>query len=599
MLVAWIPGLAAQARCGAPDIRWSAAEDRLTVSGPVVCTLSELRAASPDEAPLSLVSPGVWRLDADLVLEGGATLHLVGTALGGDVDELRLRSDNREGEHAFVELRAEWGEVRLVGTRVTSWDTGSDAPDTETDNYGRAFVRVISYLDGATPRVSRMDVVDSDVGHLGYYAAESYGLTWKVRGSSPGLFDLVDVLGEVTGSTIHHNYFGMYTYGAHGMRIVGNEFSDNVRYGVDPHDDSDALLVEANSIHDNGGHGFICSKRCDGLVVRGNDASWNGGAGFMFHAAVTGSVLEGNVAEHNGDAGFALVDSHDNVIRGNLARDNLDGLRLCAGASENVVTDNMLTDNARHGVNLYVGSTPPTVNDGRPTANLFRGNDASRNGELGVRAKEAFANELHANTFADNGTWDVALVDATDNLFAANELAGGWFYAEGGSVNEIADTGSASVRLRGPLAAMTFTDSTGRVFAGEDAIETIVSPAGSAWTATGSEGDTDLELRTVALAVAPTGGDVRVRLRTWAPLARAWSTAPGTAAIATFEVGELAAGARYAWSLDGEPRGVLIADATGSVRIRTQVGDAPHEFALRQAKRPGERRAPAGRWVPG
>ena len=43
-------------------------------------------------APLAMVAPGVWYLQANLTLESGATLQLHGTAVGGDVDTLRIQS---------------------------------------------------------------------------------------------------------------------------------------------------------------------------------------------------------------------------------------------------------------------------------------------------------------------------------------------------------------------------------------------------------------------------------------------------------------------------------------------------------------------------
>ena len=37
-----------------------------------------------------------WLLDANLTLQQGATLDLYGTSIGGDVDQLRLRSNNHK-----------------------------------------------------------------------------------------------------------------------------------------------------------------------------------------------------------------------------------------------------------------------------------------------------------------------------------------------------------------------------------------------------------------------------------------------------------------------------------------------------------------------
>ena len=167
-----------------------------------------------------------------------------------------------------------------------------------------------------------MDIRRSEMAYLGHYAAEAYGLTWKVSGNGPGLYDRVDVLGEVTDSHIHHNYFGIYTYGGHGIRIVNNQINDNVMYGIDPHDDSDFLLIDGNDVHDNGTHGIICSQRCDNIVIRNNFSHDNGGNGIMLHRNTNDSLVEGNLCRNNADSGLAVFDSHRNVVRRNILQNN-------------------------------------------------------------------------------------------------------------------------------------------------------------------------------------------------------------------------------------------------------------------------------------
>ena len=75
---------------GALGIRWSTSSNRIYVTGPGFVTLSDISAAQI-QAPLKQVTPGVWYLMANLVLEDGAHLILQGTRAGGDVDELRLQ----------------------------------------------------------------------------------------------------------------------------------------------------------------------------------------------------------------------------------------------------------------------------------------------------------------------------------------------------------------------------------------------------------------------------------------------------------------------------------------------------------------------------
>src|SRR5262249_1479454 len=102
----------------------------------------------------------------------------------------------------------------------------------------------------------------------GYDNSEAYGLVWKVSTNSPS--KRVNVYGNIVNSRIHDNFFGVYTFGANGMQWLTNEVSDNVQYGLDPHDDSDNLLIQGNKVHHNGNHGIIASMRCDPLTIRGN-----------------------------------------------------------------------------------------------------------------------------------------------------------------------------------------------------------------------------------------------------------------------------------------------------------------------------------------
>ena len=179
--------LAAQPAAGA-TIRYDRAANVITVDRGAVTTLTTLKAALP-QAPIRLVDKDkkTWLLGANVLLTGGSMLRLHGGSAGGDVDELRLKSDNNSGPHAFVSITADHGTLDIRATRVTSWDTAANGPDTEHDTYGRAFIRARSRMRSMLliPLQSRMDIVDSEVAFLGYDANESYGLVWKVVAPEP------------------------------------------------------------------------------------------------------------------------------------------------------------------------------------------------------------------------------------------------------------------------------------------------------------------------------------------------------------------------------------------------------------------------------
>ena len=243
----------------AATFRFATTSNRIYVEGGGSATLSNIKAAMPN-APLDLVDPanGVWLLRANLVIADGSVIVLHGTAIGGDVNEFRLQSNNSSVSNSFVSVMADYGSIDIASTRILSWDLAANGPDTEFQTFGRAFVRVRSRLavDGVTPQESRMDILDSDISYLGYDFAESYGLTWKVSGAHPDttkrIFDYVNVYGDILNSRIHHSFWGTYTYGAFGSRWLNNEVDNNAGYGFDPHDDSDYMVIEGNNVHHNG-----------------------------------------------------------------------------------------------------------------------------------------------------------------------------------------------------------------------------------------------------------------------------------------------------------------------------------------------------------
>ncbi len=139
-----------------------------------------------------------------------------------------------------------------------SWDPVTNAPDTDPTvaddgSGGRAYIAARSVLTKGRPTAAptacdigggsqepyeaRMSVVNAEIGYLGYDAAESYGMVWKVYykldptdptdAPPPGrqLYALADVFGGASGSTFHHNYFGSYTFGGYCMRWAGNTFA--------------------------------------------------------------------------------------------------------------------------------------------------------------------------------------------------------------------------------------------------------------------------------------------------------------------------------------------------------------------------------------
>ena len=232
-----------------------------------------------DDNNTVVISPneftGKWLLAADLFVQKGAVFHCVGQSLGGDCDELRIQS---RGSTDFHEVRGHGGSLYFESTTVTSWDTDAKSPQTHYEE-GRSFINCVSEYastvdcEGMSQNdygECRMDIINSEMGYLGYNNSESYGLTWKVRGfcvdmSNPEVFDTTNVYGDINGSDIHHMYYGMYSYGHQGGVWTDNKMHDNHQYGFDPHDDSDYLTIARNEVYSNVNHGELDAMFCFGV----------------------------------------------------------------------------------------------------------------------------------------------------------------------------------------------------------------------------------------------------------------------------------------------------------------------------------------------
>ena len=571
-------------RASGVTFRWSESSYRIYITGPGSAMLSDIKAALP-KAPLTQVAPGTWHLQADLAMEDGANLLLHGTKIGGDVNELRLKSNNTPDTDNFVSITADWGAIDIRGTSITSWDDAANGPDTEVELYGRAFIRVRSFLDNdqSTPHESRMDVIDSDVGYLGYHAAESYGLTWKVNPpkNNPeyepitNLYNLVNVYGDIRNSRIHHNFFGVYTFGAFGMKMVDNEVDHNVWYGFDPHDDSDELVIENNNVHHNGTHGIIASQRCDHLIIR-NNVSWeNGHAGIMLHRYCTDSLVENNRCLRNQDAGIAIFDTSNATIRSNTCLGNaLSGIRFSVGAADNLIEGNEFAYSASFGLYFYKGIDAPKLgDDGRPKRNRFVNNRIHHNLGSGIFLKNGDDNIFTGNIFSANNSlfW---FIDGKRNLLDGNSIP-----ADASMICQGNPSFVSSVNIRNQpvlntqldvYSLATFEDSQGRVFDPEETgIPVTAAPGGTIVALTIEQIGKASTVFTRDFQAVPDAGVAMVAIHAWnksADLSKRWLLEAGSATqTISFKVGDLAPNVAYNVFKNGVPT-KFTSDATGAIR---------------------------------
>lgn len=571
-------GAPSSPRCAAGNLRWAATSNSAYLSGPVTCTLAEIKRLQP-KVLLEQVQPGVWLLGANLRVERGAKLEVHGQRHGGDVRELRLAS----GAGGAVSVRADWGTLDFRGVKVTSWDPAAGGPDVNPAD-GRAFIHARSRLDpdGSTARESRMDVIDSDVGYLGHNAAEAYGLTWKVCCTpSQALFAKVNVLGDVVGSRLHHNWFGAYTYGGFGMRFERNQVDHNAMYGLDPHDDSDRLVIRGNHVHSNGNHGIICSQRCDHLLIEGNRVEGNRGNGIMLHRGVTATTVRANQVSGSADSGVAVFDSHGNTILNNKLTGNLRGIRLSVGSSGNEFRGNQVGGSRQYGLYVYKGNDPAAAGDGRPKGNRLADNVISGSGGYAAYLENADGNLLAGTRLSGNAN-GLRLTAGRDNRVSGLHAPAGVLIETLGTATVRARTLLDEVdaaRVRSNAYSQTvLTDTDGQVFALGQGIATVTTRQGSQVTLGGAQTRGGLPVATHPLWARPHYGQAQVTpaAGTGGATAQGGTTLRWTvrADSATqpidFTVGSLQPGRSYTVTRDGRP--LTTATARDTLRFTDRPG---------------------------
>ncbi|CAB1099946.1 MEP1 [Ectocarpus sp. CCAP 1310/34] len=380
-------------------------------------------------APTSVTKK--WLLEAELYVTNGAIFYCIGSEEGGDCDELRIQST---GPDDWYEVRGHGGSMYFSHTVVTSWDTPNKQPQ-ETYEGGRSFLNCVSEkltgetCDGMAKNdmgECRMDIINSEMGYMGFFDSESYGLTWKVRRqagrgvvrgfckdlSNPDVFETTNVYGDIKNSDIHHMYYGHYSYGHQGGVWTNNEMHDNHQY------------VANNKVYNNYNHGIIASKRCNNVKIYDNQVSDGGpdAVGIFLHRSSDNAEVYGNKIWNMPDAGIALLESfnadiHDNEIDGVQF-----GIRMSLGSGGNSVYDNEFNDCSDWGLYTYMGSDEPDVSNGRPNGNTFNNNKVT-NSAGGVKFKNSDNIVVTNNEFT--GTEELEFYDAQATTWSGNSLPSG------------------------------------------------------------------------------------------------------------------------------------------------------------------------------
>ncbi len=343
-------------------------------------TIPQVAQALNNPALLQDQGGGVWLLHVNLVISQTARLEATNAALTW----LRLESTSGNA----LQVIARGGHLLIQDIRVTSWN-GSGVDTNYVD--GRSYL--LAEAGG------RMDIIRSEVSHLGWSSGEPAGLAWRKRGTNGD--PITGATGSILNSNIHDNYFGQYSYEAYGLIVKYNEFHHNVVYGFDPHDGSQDFEVAYNRVYSNGKHGIIFSRDCTQNWIHDNEVYDNAEHGIMLDRGSNDNTISDNLVYNNRD-GVAIFQSTHNLVQNNVLRDNERGVRINATfdanddfdglATDNTVISNTITDNSQYGIYLYERADRNTIEN-----NLISGNLTS-----GIRIKTG-GNSVERNVIRANG----------------------------------------------------------------------------------------------------------------------------------------------------------------------------------------------------
>ncbi|WP_445503632.1 right-handed parallel beta-helix repeat-containing protein [Microvirga sp. G4-2] len=303
---------------------------------------------------------------------------------------------------AFI---ASAGELHVVDANIVGYDEKVGQPawsDKSKIHEFRPFL--LSWGDG------RMNVAGSALTALGYENSKSFGLSYS---SGPirvaELRDQAHATGYVVDNVFRNSHFGFYSYEAENIHIIGNEYVDNVIYGLDPHDRTRRLTIAFNTTYGTKvKHGIIISREVDESQIIGNLTFDNVGSGIMLDRDSSNNFVHANTSFGNAQDGITLFESSCNLMTNNhLLANKRDGLKV-RNSFDIGAYDNRIEANGGAGVNAYVANLLETksgeTRDFRldpydaVTSISLRRNRFSSNG-VGINAQGASGVAMFSNRF--------------------------------------------------------------------------------------------------------------------------------------------------------------------------------------------------------
>lgn len=337
---------------------------------------------------LMLESEKVWRLNADLVIENGASL----TITPQDTTWLKLMTP-----YGIIA----YGNVVIDSVKITSWDSATNSYATTDGERPRSFITI---WEGGT---GQMNITNSELAYLGYHKSHKQGLAYYSGDGS-----------ILLNNDVHHMWYGFYSNNVGFLTIENSHFHDNVIYGLDPHTGTHDMVIRNNVVNNiTKGIGIICSFECYDILIENNVVYDVSSVGIMLSRNTTNSIIRNNVVYNSGEngGGISIDDSSYNLAYNNTLSQGRFGIKVSKNSDNNLVHSNSIADYSSYGICMMDGSSNNKVRD----------NTIKNSGEYGICVmRQASGNEVSYNAISGSGYYGVYVKDgnAVDNVFKSNKI---------------------------------------------------------------------------------------------------------------------------------------------------------------------------------
>jgi len=340
--------------------------------------------------------PGIWFLDANLVIAKWATFHIDST----DTKWLKISSKVTRGAGvariAPAYIIDVHGSLKIDSVKITSWDpttnyyaiTNGSRTGSGVFIFGapRPSIVVENNATGTT------DISNSEIAYLGYEEGKhkgGSGLSYYYGGDGS----------IIRNNDIHHVYFGLYTFGVGHMIIENNIIRNSGHYGLDPHTGTHDMIIRNNKVYDNNGSGIICSLNCYNILIENNKVHDNTGDGIDFSRNMYNSIARNNII-YNEPAGVLVSQSHFNQIYNNTVSTSGNGIYVNSGSSNNKLYDNTLTNSKSHAILVNNGSNGNTFYSNK----IISANKEGLEIDQDPTSNNVFSNNQVINSASPNNT---------------------------------------------------------------------------------------------------------------------------------------------------------------------------------------------------